>query len=337
MLLSKSTAATVKQWLLTLAGSTAAVSGNIFYVFPDNDGSNLVQARDAVREEVARRTVLLTHRQSTSSASAEPLRFADIHVKLAPGTHTVPAGGLVLDSALDCGQPGSFQVVWTGSEDSESPTVISGGVAVAGWKPSKANSPSNVSFALWAAPAPEELLNGTGLTTRDLFVGGVRFNRTFVSGADVGVSAADFAAITESGYLTASTSPLSWTDPTSAEIVADFTWVQHRCPVVSVRNISTSLLGESSDPSACKWATKLPGTSPGSSLENLNVSTWEDCQAACCSVAACKGIIFHSVPAASPSCYLTDRFVEGNYIPGGGGFVADMNRTVSLLNNLDAR
>jgi len=275
------------------------------------DGSSLLAARNIVRQELTRR------REEAELGSTE--NFDNIEVHLAGGRHSVPAGGLLLDGQ-DSGRPNDFQVIWRTDPTASEPAILSGGVNVSGWQ--KLNS-TQTGFDLWAANAPPSLTNATSLPSRDLFVGGVRYNRTTITAEEINITASDGAQITPNGYLTSSSIPALWQDPTSAEIVADFTWVQHRCAITSVQNVED----EDVRVSECAWGTKLPGTSPGSSIEQISAESWEDCQAACCNLESkCKGIIFHPPsPSQNGSCYLTDRTVEGNYEPGSAGFVADMN------------
>ena len=217
---------------------------------------SLLSAQAQVRLELAGR--------AAAAAAGGTAADDDIEVVLGAGIHRPPLGGLWLTEA-DSGAAGRFKVIWRG--DPANSTVIDGGVAVTGWVPVDTLSPS--SFQLWAAPAPSNLLGPGLLATRQLYVAGVRFNRTADAPTSLGLSVLQGAVITATGYQTPSVAPLSWTDPTAVEIVSDHTWVQHRCAIVAVRPLHASTPppaaaagnGEG-EGASCTWGIQLPGSSP---------------------------------------------------------------------------
>jgi hypothetical protein len=77
---------------------------------------------------------------------------------------------------------------------------------------------------------------------------------------------------------------------------------------------------------AANWTAKVPGASPGASIAELNVSSYEACQRACCEqgTGACLAIIYHPV-GPNTNCYLLPRRYEPNYQPKANSFVANMN------------
>lgn len=277
-------------------------------------------------------------RETIANQAALPAaeRASQIVVQLPPGRLTLPAGGLVL-TAADAGlaatpSTAGTQVLWRGAADGS--TVLDGGVPVTGWQ----RDPS-AGAELWSAPVPPGLADAADPTgyvvVRQLWADGVRLNRTRTSSADAGLTALAGTTITDSGYLTPSAVPLSWADPAAAEIVSDHTWMQHRCALDSVVTPSApsapsqaafaSVSASGSAPS-CNWTSQVPGSSPGESLKQLNVSSYEACQAACCATgAACLAIIYHPRSAPDGNCYLLPRRFQPNYEPSSDGFVANMN------------
>ena len=244
---------------------------------------------------------------------------ADVHVVVAPGSHSLTSP-LNLGEA-DSGEAGRFKVVWRGAAPPSPSSVLDGGVSVPGpWTPWP-GSVAGSAVKLWSAPLPGAL---RGKPVRQLYVNHARYTRTRspTSGAAIRVAGGQ-------GFQLNTTEPLSWPSAAAVEIVSDHTWVQHRCPVVSI-----SPLPKPPPPTpppvpppaaTCAWGSKLSGRSPGSSLKKLSASSYEECQRACCgALPRCQAIIFNSA-----YCYLLGRKVEGNYIktPAGGSFVADLNCT----------
>ena len=262
---------------------------------------SLMKARDAIRSKRNRGTQ------------------GKFRVRLGAGVHRVPMGGFRLQHPQDAA------VEWVGSGNS---TFIEGGIRISGWTP-YASSAKN---RMWFAPAPDYLLEPGPPAVRTMWVNGERFNRTQDSAETFDFGGLLPGTITTDGYQTPSALPLQWSDPTSVEIVADFTWVQHRCRVTSVRDLrpdrgweQDSLdLGRSCD----FYGQKYPGSSPGSSIKLLpNISTWKTCQQHCCDLVdtptPCKAIIYHP---KQQECYLLDRTFEKNFRPNAGdSFVANMN------------
>jgi hypothetical protein len=214
-------------------------------------GTSLRTTRDHVRRHIQARAAL---------AENLGVVVGDLVVQLPPGRLSAPPGGLRLDKR-DSGVRGRFRVVWRGAGGhGEAATVVDGGMVLGNW--SKVPDTPTAHRTLWETPAPQ----GLPTTIRQLFVGGVRYNRTRTQPEDVGLGPlAPGAVITSDGYLTASAAPLSWPDPTSVEIVADFTWVQHRCAITSVEPALPSPTPQPTP--ACPWSMVREGGSPGSSLK----------------------------------------------------------------------
>ena len=269
--------------------------------------TSLESTRDRVRSELSRR-----RKAALTDASVPTTLVVDL-----PSGRLAP--GLRLDER-DSGVKGKLRVVWRGADDGT--TSLDGGVSVTGWTPVEGKP------GLWQAPAPAGLdggPNGTVFPVRQLYVNQMRYNRTASPPEALGLGILSGAKIVDDGYLTPSDAPLQWADATAVEIVADFTWVQHRCRVVSVGPPPPQYTTTArTDGGACNWSDKVSGASPGSSLgENLNISSWEACQGLCCgNETKCKGIIYN---AKDKSCYLLDRSYKPNYIPRENSYVADMN------------
>jgi len=151
---------------------------------------------------------------------------ADLTVYLQPGTYRLTRP-LILD-ARDSGS-GGHSVIYTSTTPSALP-VISGGIAVTGWK--LLDRGRN----LWSAPAPEGLRNA-----RQLYIDGVRATRTR-GRLPVAVTR------TDAGYTASSDVMARWRNPAGLEFV--YTggnsiwserevglggWTEPRCPVASIR------------------------------------------------------------------------------------------------------
>jgi hypothetical protein len=234
------------------------------------------------------------------------------HVFLGKGRHVVPSGGFVLTAE-------DSNVVWHG----ETGSVVDGGVAVPGpWKP-MANPSGNVN--LWQAAAPASILSHPDTQiVRNLWVSDIRLNRTRVNASSVGLGPMQLANITDNGYRTTSVVPSTWADPASVELVVDDTWVQHRCRVTGIRGFLDT---DHDVQQPCNWfGQKIPGSSPGTSIKQLNVSSWEGCQQQCCllinSTTPCRGVIFHE---KLNQCYLLDRPYGPNFAPQANSYVANLN------------
>ena len=313
-------------FLIVISNLVTAITKYSIFVEPGIHSLERVQSK--IRTELAdcRNSIKLFNNSSNSCATV-------YEVVLAEGHYQVPVGGLRFNEK-DSGVASTSKVVWRGQGQR---TVLDGGVNISGWKTVDNNAtpfklPAGIQ--LWAASAPQIILNESILQTRQLYVDNLRFNRTVTTVAEVNLSNPFECDIVSTGYRTISNMPQQWPDPATVEIVADFTWVQHRCAVTSVTNVSGHQGVETTDHS-CRWGEKWPGSSPGSSLALRNASSWEDCQSQCCNFEAnhevdCKGIVFHPLNKTSVggSCYILDRAVDGNYIPGQTGFVADMNGTL---------
>eukprot|EP00045_Choanoeca_perplexa_P016120 m.213276 g.213276 ORF g.213276 m.213276 type:complete len:683 (-) comp17175_c0_seq1:47-2095(-) len=193
------------------------------------------------------------------------------------------------------------------------PSIISGGVNISDFTPS-----SRFPEAFEAqVPTSSPFYNGSAwLPLRQLYVNGIRYNRTRTESSAIGLDPLSSSyKITSSGYELVSTLPQHWPSPQSVEFVSDHTWVQHRCPVAEVQVVSTSLA-----PPSCNWTSKIAGSSPGTATMT-SADSWEDCQAHCCSNASwCQSIIFRP----PSTCYLAPRPFQPNYQPTQGAYVADL-------------
>ena len=277
----------------------------------DAGPGSLAKARGVVRHELARRR---------SATTPDCSAGGDIVVRLGSGRHYPPTGGLELTEA-DAGTPGCFKVVWRGAADGS--TVVDGGLNLtATW------SLVDAAKSIWSTPAPASLLAPKVLPVRTLFVGGVRYNRTRDDPSTFALLGSQNSMITNEGYLITSAAPQSWTDPTTVEIVKQGAFTQDRCPIASVVALPAAAEPAATAAAAsCPFGQKLEGRSPGSTIAGItNVSTYEACQAACCSrehaTPPCAGIMYKPPPTSL--CYLVDRDVLPNFGPGTG-FVSNMN------------
>ena len=285
----------------------------------------------------------LLQAQAEARAIIAQRPMVDIHVIVLPGTHWL-ASPLVL-GPLDSGEPGRFRVVWSAAYPNS--TTFDGGVEILGpWKkeqqlvneeaaPStKANTSS---VTLWSAPAPPSLRGGN---VRQLYANGARFNRTRVDAADLGFRrgppALGDTTLVADGFISPSAAPLKWHDAGAVELVADFTWVQHRCPVSSVAPVPppSTPPAPPAPPSSCHWPsaddwkvergwagdnilTRIP--MPGDN------ATFQACQRACCAVLPkCKAVFYGAWPR---ECCLLTKPYEHYSGPAFSqkGFMADLN------------
>jgi hypothetical protein len=130
----------------------------------------------------------------------------DLVVCLAPGTHHV-AGGAPLSFDASDSSYGSGRVIWRGlGSDATGPSIVTGGVQVAGWKPATLGGGPAFSAAVPAAAAKL-------VAVRQMWVQGVRANRTAVA-TDVNCSI---------GCTTPNASKTIECAPSSASAA-------HRCP-----------------------------------------------------------------------------------------------------------
>ncbi len=248
----------------------------------------------------------------------------DIEVELAPGLHHM-ATPLVFGPE-DSGEAGRFRVTWTSIAPNA--THFDGGAQIPGpWKQQNAMF-SQARLAgtgnVWSAPLPASLLEYAS-TIRQLYVNGVRYERTRTLTADLQMPAD--AQLTSEGFRMTSMEPLRWKNPASVEVVSDHTWVQHRCPVtgIAMLHLPPPPPAPPQKKGTCKWSPKTPGHSPGTSLKLLPAGSYDSCQKACCeALPKCQAIIY-----STESCFLLDRKYEDGFVPGGAGFVADLNCTAS--------
>ena len=256
----------------------------------------------------------------------------DVHVVLDPGTHRL-ASPLVLGQQ-DSGEAGRFRVMW--SSPSPNTTVFDGGVDVMG--PWQAQSGPSFSGGLWSAPLPPSLREQH---VRQLYVDGTRMSRTRVDAADLGFrrgppTLSDTELVVD-GFLSPSVAPLHWHDPSSVELVADFSWVQHRCPVSSVAPApvpppSAPPAPRPSHPSACHWSADwkvVRGWAGDNILATIPMpgdnATFQACQRTCCSaLPKCKAVFYGAWPRKC--CLLTapyERYSSPTF--SQKGFLADLN------------
>jgi hypothetical protein len=153
----------------------------------------------------------------------------DVTVSLAPGTHRVPKGGLLL-TPLDTPAEG-YVVHWRGSDGS----TMSGGDNVTGWAPS---TDPKLPAGVWRAPLPPSLEpNGT---SRQFYVDGVRASRTSTPLRSVlpDLTLEDRADCPACSYATASSAPLAWSNPADVEFVYTAVasgWAEPRCTLESAQ------------------------------------------------------------------------------------------------------
>ena len=288
--------------LLALSSAAGAADVSLITTPHSTDGSSLFAAQAAARGLVAARRAAL---------AVEPARrFADLVVQL-PGGVLWPPRPLVLTGA-DSGVRGAFRVVWRGAAAPANGSVISGGVAVSGpWHAEGGG--------VFSAAAP-----GKG-PFRQLFVGETRYERTTQDAAPM--LSGGRAKVTPTGLLVTSTEPLSWpAGGRGVELVDDHTWVQHRFPVIGVIALQVPPPPPPPKRGSCHWSAKTAGHSPGSSLGEHKAASYAACMQICCALLPkCKGIIYSGI--TDPRCYALDRPYEHGFLPGGSGFVADLNCT----------
>lgn len=282
-------------------------------------------AQLAAREAIARLRPRCV--DTASNPDAQPKHT--VVVRLGEGVHRVPPGGLVL-GPRDSGEAGCVAVRWQGAPPRAprpagppgtvpNGTVVDGGVSV----PPATWSRVEGAAGVWQAALPLPLPSA-----RQLYVDGLRYNRTRQTAVDAGLDpSAPSISLTPDGWATASRAPMAWADPASVEMVFDDTWIQTRCGVRSVSLSASPPAEHRPATNSCVWSPRLPGTSPGSSLmEVKNVSTWSACTALCCAAAArgCKAVVWHDLADAS-TCFLLDRTYGANYKNARGAFVANLN------------
>jgi hypothetical protein len=179
--------------------------------------------------------------------SEQPLR--DVFVELAPGSHRVPANGLILTPAHSPSST-NHTVVWRGSgrDGDRTSTRVHGGVPVTGWTAPSARS--SLPEGALVAPAPAAL---KGKRSRQFYVGGRRAARTRVTiGTPVGNSVAPHNPLglqynddgnvssSEAGYNATSMLPLNWSNPGDIEFGylpfggVSATWEEKRCSCKSI-------------------------------------------------------------------------------------------------------
>ena len=291
--------------VLVLVGAAAALRLDV-----EVGPHSLAKAQALVRAELQGR------RSGTG-----PCQRDDIEVRLGPGRHSPPPGGLVF-SAEDAGVAGCFKVVWIGADDGG--TAVDGGLHI-----TTAWTRVDASKNLWSTPAPAEALQPHVLPVRTMYVDNVRYNRTRDDPSTFALLGSDNSVITAGGYEVTSAAPQVWTDPTTVEIVKQGAFTQDRCPIATVAALGpTPPSRPSGARTACAWGQKLEGRSPGSSIEALhNITSWAACQAECCkrenATKPCASILYKSAPVSL--CYITDRDVLPSFSPAAGMFVANMN------------
>ncbi|MYT33713.1 MULTISPECIES: right-handed parallel beta-helix repeat-containing protein [unclassified Streptomyces] len=144
---------------------------------------------------------------------------ADLVVNLHAGTYFLDAP-LTLDGAAgDSGENGHrvvYQAYGHGSPRQEK-VVVSGGRVITGWTPGEVDG-------AWQAEVGS-------LETRQLYVNGRRAPRASLSPGIPGS-----VTKTETGYVTDSTAPQSWQDPTGIEFVFPwvYPWSEARCRVAEI-------------------------------------------------------------------------------------------------------
>eukprot|EP01050_Picozoa_sp_SAG11_P017581 SAG11_NODE_2551_length_3229_cov_2.569649_2_plen_520_part_00 len=187
-------------------------------------------------------------------------RDRNIIVDLGPGVHRVPVGGLRL-TADDSPAPGRM-LTWAGRAGG---TVLSGGDNVTGW--SLLND-SPLPPGVMVAPAPATM--APGATARQLYVDGMRAQRTRMNASAFNASIAAAAPqplvgcqwpgiclnSNKTSYSAASAAPITWSNPEDVEFVFSGAggrgtstmfdgyrvacWAEPRCTVEAIRRGPTN-------------------------------------------------------------------------------------------------
>lgn len=169
---------------------------------------SLAEAQLAARRTVASKRNCGSHVPGAAGALGAACR---VTVCLEPGTHEPPATGLVMDAR-------DSAVSYTAMDSRTGATVVSGGTPVVGWMAAGDGS------GLWRAALASSLA-----PARNLWVNGVRYNRTRVPGASLSLTA------NADGYTTPD--PPAWSQPSAVEMVWPSqikNWIAPRCTVASV-------------------------------------------------------------------------------------------------------
>jgi Right handed beta helix region len=167
---------------------------------------------------------------------------ADIIVNVHAGTYTLTAPFRLLAAEGDSGENGHrvvYQAYGYGT-DSPDQVVLSGGRQISGWRP------HHGATGVWRAEVGD-------LDTRQLFVDGRRAERAALEGGIPGR-----LTRTESGYVTDSTAPQSWSSPADVEFVyrGVYPWSEARCGVAGVSGDEHSTVITMDQP-AFGWAAQL--------------------------------------------------------------------------------
>ena len=145
----------------------------------------------------------------------------DVHVVLADGSYRLRSTFRL--NASDSGRHGRH-VIYEAAPGAH--PVVSGGVAIRGWKLTDA------ARGIWAAPAPRDL------QTRQLYVDAQR--------ASVASGAAPVAlAQTPTGYTAAGPTMATWKNPRQIELVYDrgpSNWTQSRCRIREIRGTTITMV-----------------------------------------------------------------------------------------------
>ncbi|WP_283136502.1 right-handed parallel beta-helix repeat-containing protein [Rhizohabitans arisaemae] len=186
---------------------TSASTSMHFYVAPDgDDGGPGDRDRPFATLERAQRAV----------RAATPGMTGDVVVNLRAGTHVLADPLELSGEAGDSGQGPNrviYQAYGYGTPEQET-AVVSGGRSIVGW---------TREGSLWRAEVGD-------LDTRQLYVDGRRARRAALDGG-----LPEFT-LTDDGYTTESTAPLSWPDPVGIEFVytGAVPWSEPRCGVAFI-------------------------------------------------------------------------------------------------------
>ncbi|MGG2463983.1 right-handed parallel beta-helix repeat-containing protein [Streptomyces sp. RGM 3693] len=166
---------------------------------------------------------------------------ADLVVNLRTGTYFLAAPFALDADAGDSGENGHqvvYQAYGYGTPRQEE-VVVSGGRVITGWHPGEVDG-------AWQAEVGS-------LETRQLYVNGRRAPRASLSPGIPGN-----VTKTETGYVTDSTDPQSWQDPTSIEFVFPwvYPWSEARCRVAEITGDTRSTTITLVQP-AFTWAREL--------------------------------------------------------------------------------
>lgn len=183
---------------------------------------------------------LRTVHQAQRAVRDLPARHGIVQINLRAGTHVLNRPLVLRGDRADSGRPGHpvvYQAYGYGTLAQED-VVVSGGRQITGW--------TSAGNGTWSADI------GT-VETRHFFVNGKR-----ASLASLGSGIPGNVETTETGYVTDSVVPQTWTSPADVEFVytGAFPWSEPRCGVASIAGDSQSTTITMDEP-CFSWSQKL--------------------------------------------------------------------------------